>query len=336
MIKKANIQWTARQLSRMLDKRNLNFDNAIQRSYIWDLKRQSLLIHSMIAGYPIPPFFTIKTDNGTYSCLDGRQRSTTIKRFLNDEFLLTDVPEIETEEGIIDVNGLKFSELSEDIQEEINGYSLTIYFFDSSITPEEINELFFRLNNGKPLSAIELTRTRAKSFDAIRRLSKHDLFNTFTDKAISRYANEDIVIKAWNILYNDNKSLETKDIRPVMETAEITEQQETEISQVLARINEAYTIISISDDKHDKKVAKRMLTRTHLLSIVPVTLDSNKNNIAISDYIVWVKDLLSGIKSATNIEAYNDNASSGSAKAEAVKQRLQAVREHYNKFMKTI
>ena len=44
MIRKANINWTAKQLSKMVDKNSINFDNAVQRGYVWDKKRKSLLI----------------------------------------------------------------------------------------------------------------------------------------------------------------------------------------------------------------------------------------------------------------------------------------------------
>ena len=72
---------------------------------------------------------------------------------------------------------------------------------------DEINEMFWRLNNGKPLSAIELTRVKAKSIDQIRALSKHDIFTSaLSQKALNRYTNEDIVIKSWAALYVDNFS----------------------------------------------------------------------------------------------------------------------------------
>jgi len=34
--------------------------------------------------------------------------------------------------------------------------------------------MFFRLNNGKPLTAIELTRVKAKSLDKIKELGKKE------------------------------------------------------------------------------------------------------------------------------------------------------------------
>lgn len=59
---KANINWTAKQISKMMTNGALKFDNVVQRGLAWDVKRKSLLIMSILEGYPIPPFYTIKTE----------------------------------------------------------------------------------------------------------------------------------------------------------------------------------------------------------------------------------------------------------------------------------
>lgn len=50
MLKRANINWNARQLAKMAQNGSIRFDNAVQRGYVWDDKRKSLLIHSMLIG----------------------------------------------------------------------------------------------------------------------------------------------------------------------------------------------------------------------------------------------------------------------------------------------
>ena len=44
------------------------------------------------------------------------------------------------------------------------------------------------------------------------------------EKQLKGYKHEDIVIKTWITLYNDNKSLETKNVRPLVENMDITEE----------------------------------------------------------------------------------------------------------------
>ena len=49
-----NINWTAKALVNQMEKGKVNYDNAVQRSLVWDTEKKSLLIHSMIYGYAIP------------------------------------------------------------------------------------------------------------------------------------------------------------------------------------------------------------------------------------------------------------------------------------------
>lgn len=49
----------------------LVFDNAIQRSSgQWGILQKSLLIHSILAGYPIPPVFLLKYKNDDATMLN--------------------------------------------------------------------------------------------------------------------------------------------------------------------------------------------------------------------------------------------------------------------------
>lgn len=332
MIKKANIQWSAKQLSKMIERGTINFDNAVQRGYVWDNNRKSILIHSMIEGYPIPAFYAAKNENG-YDMLDGKQRSNAIAGYLNNEYELTGIPEVTLESGeTMDINGMMFGILPEELQDRIKDYSLTIYYFDG-ITDEEITEMFFRLNNGKPLTAIELTRVKAKSLDKIKELGKHELFNSaLTEKALNKYINEDIVIKSWALLNVENPSFETKFIRPLIESADITDEQAEQITAVYDRILTTYKDIVEAGDKEALKVAKRIITRTHLLSLVPVTLQSIKDNIPIEEFAEFVMTFFSGKKSASINDVYNVAAGAASGKAENVKKRITAITEAYKAY----
>lgn len=330
MLKRANINWNTRQLTKMVQKGTITFDNAVQRGYVWDVKRKSLLIHSLLVGYPIPPFYAAK--NGEcYDMLDGKQRTNAIVDFINGEFELTDVPEVEVEnedgtKDMVDINTLHFNELEEALQDEILGYSLTIYYFDG-IAEDEIAEMFFRLNNGKALSAIELTRVKAKSMEAIKEIGQHELFQSaLTEKAMARYTNEDIVIKSYVMLHEEEPSMETKAIRPLMADVEITKDDKKQLTEVYDRIITMHRLIE------DKKIAKRILTRMHLISIVPIVWRSLQDGLSDKQMAEWVVGFFCGKRSASISDIYNQNARSGSAKKEAVRKRLEEIRTHFNGF----
>jgi hypothetical protein len=88
--------------------------------------------------------------------------------------------------------------------------------------------------------------------------------------------------------------------------------------------------LKIDDDKNFIKVAKRILTKTHLLSLVPLTRHVINKGIAVEDFAKWVFIFFSGKKSASISDAYNSTIGSGSAKPESIRKRLAAITEHFD------
>ena len=342
MLKRANINWNARQYVKMIEKGSIGFDNAVQRGYTWDNDRKSLLIHSMVTGFPIPAFYATK-EEGKYSMLDGKQRSNAIYSFVKDEFKLQNIPEITTEdETTTDINGLTFSELPEDIQDTIRGYSLTVYYFED-ITEDEVAEMFYRLNNGKPLSSIELTRVKAKSFDKIKDVASHPIFReNLSDSALRRFTNEDLVIKSWIILFDESadRSLETKYIRKFVKENELTDNHIEGIRSVYERIMniKAYCEMKIQATEEKEKakaiksVMKKMFKSIHFVSIIPVIHKSIQEGKSDSDTANFLLQFFNSDEAASIDEDYNDSCTSGTAKTENVNMRLQMLIDHYEEY----
>lgn len=57
-----------------------------QRNYIWDLKRASKLIESIIIGLPIPQVFLYEESKNSYLVIDGQQRLLTLYFFYKKRF----------------------------------------------------------------------------------------------------------------------------------------------------------------------------------------------------------------------------------------------------------
>lgn len=252
MLKKANIQWSGKTLRNQIEKGQVSFDCAVQRNPVWDMSRKSLLIHSMIEGYPIPPFYFARKDNGKYDALDGQQRSLSIKGYLDGEFPLSDdTPQVIDENGFpVTVSGLKFSELPEWAQDNIKDYSLTIYYFEG-ITEEEIAELFFRINNGKPLTSVELTRVKAKSILKFREIAKHEMIaGAITEAGKRRYNDENVAMQAWALCFSDCRDFTTKGFRPLIESAAV----DISVTTKLAPVKPMVTRMAIGKDLRTGKV----------------------------------------------------------------------------------
>lgn len=319
MLKRLNINWNARQLVKMCMNGNITFDNAIQRGYVWDIKRKSLLIESMIIGYPVPAFYARRDENKRFDMLDGKQRSSAICGYLNNEYAL---------EGVSDeYEGKYFDDLPEEVQDDIISYSLTVYYFED-ITDEEVNEMFYRLNNGKALTAIELTRVKAKSFEKIKELSKHEIFTeALKESQINRYTNEDIVIKALVMLNCDKPSLKNDFIRPYIIETEVTDEMAADVSKALTRLMAVHNMLLVPEAM---KVAKKIYTRTHMISILPLALE-DESIYKLSDFL---KYFFTPEKRGVSISSvYNAHCSSGSNSQYAVEMRDRELRDHFKKWM---
>jgi len=57
-----------------------------QRNYVWDIKRASKLIESIIIGIPIPQIFLYEEAKNRFVVIDGQQRYMTIYYFMNKRF----------------------------------------------------------------------------------------------------------------------------------------------------------------------------------------------------------------------------------------------------------
>lgn len=331
MLSKANITWSVKQVVKMISKGTVSFENSVQRGYVWNKSRQSLLIHSLIVGFPVPPCFARKGD-GVYDMLDGKQRLTTLQRFYNNEFALTGLPMItvqeDGEEVLIDLNGCKYEDLPNDIKDELDSTSLTIYYFDG-ITEEEVAEMFFRLNNGAAMNSAILTRVKALSKEAIKELGQHNVFKfALSTKAKENYTNEDMVIKAAYLL-SGHDNLETKNIQEWISENKIDTKLQNKIYCALSRLETIVT--TLNQEEENKKIVKKILTKTHFLSLLPILDKANEDKVKDAELVAWVSKFYAPEDKCSTSYKYNEACGSGSAKKEAVTTRYSELEKSYNK-----
>lgn len=325
---KSNISWNVNQIVKGMVNGTIVYNNAIQRGFVWDKTRMSLLIDSILRDYPVPPIYTIKTNDkivvkgkevSVYDCIDGKQRSTTLKLFLENEFALTGLEPIEQADGTeIDINGKTFAELDEDMQDTIKSYSLTVYFF-SDITDEQISEMMSRLNNGKVLSGVENARIKAKCLPQIQELASHDLFTRYlTEKAIKGYANEDIVLKL-ALLMNEQTELSTKNVRNAYETFTFGEEINKDINDTMD-----FVLYALEEATDSKKVIKRITSKANLITVLYVAYEYKKqygDEAEISYFADSIAQFFDG-KSGTISEEYNGACTNGTMRSSNVLTRF--------------
>ncbi|MGE8567155.1 MAG: DUF262 domain-containing protein [Achromobacter sp.] len=139
-------------ISQMVESEAIDVSPKYQRRERWKPLAQAELIESFLINVPIPPVYLAEDDFGTYSVIDGKQRITTIHRFISDQFALSDLKKFP------EVNGLKFSELPPPLSNalRIRPY-LRVVTLLKQTDPELKYEVFTRLNTGgEPLLPQEI------------------------------------------------------------------------------------------------------------------------------------------------------------------------------------
>ena len=339
-LEKASISWSAKQLKNMIASGKIDFNHIIQRSYVWERTRKSALIESMIIGYPIPPVFAKRSDDGTgkrggniYAIMDGKQRLSTVAQFLNDEFALSDLPPVsymdETNCGECeaDISGMKFSELPEALQDHLNSVIFSVTYFDN-LSKEEERELFKRLNAGKPLSTKSRLLASCNDIEGLLDIGSHELFGEMlTEKSKDNKNQVTLVMKAWCMMNKpvEEVSFEGKDFNPLFETTEITNEERLELDKVFSLIHDTH--FSLTDNLKEKTVAKKLYTETHLISLVPYFAKAVEDGIDADMMADWLVDFF-----GSHNEEYDIAAGNGSAKNSNIVTRDKVLSESFEQF----
>lgn len=345
-LEKSSIVWSAKQLKGMVVNGKINFDHIVQRSYVWERSRKSALIESMIIGYPIPPVFAKRVDDGTgkrggniYHIMDGKQRLSTIKEYLNDEFALTALEPVTFmddeigEECTADISDKKFSELPEALQNYLHTVVINVTYFDN-LTKEEERELFKRLNAGKPLSTKSRLLASCKDIEGLLDIGSHKLFDEMmTDKARANKNQVALVMKVWCMMNQEINDVcfESKVFNPLLEKTEITETEKLAMVEVFNLIVDTHTALV---DRKEKKVAKKLYTETHMVSLVPYFKRAVEDGIDAEMMADWLVEFFGTTEGASVSALYNEAAGSGSAKSSNIIDRDDALAESYAEFFK--
>lgn len=158
---KASMPMTISKFEKFITDERLYFNYPIQRNdEQWNLMQKSLLVHSLIADYPIPPVYTISEVTNkdgkianSYNVIDGKQRITNLASYFKGNYALhPDTPPVNINGTYFSIGKMKFKQLPEPVKLEFQTKSINMYYF-SDISEEEITSMFYRLNNGVYLSA---------------------------------------------------------------------------------------------------------------------------------------------------------------------------------------
>lgn len=331
--------WSAKQFKRSFEKGTINFDHPIQRKgEQWDHETMSLLIHSMAECYPVPNLFALKKD-GVYSILDGKQRMTTVFNFVDNGFALHEAtPDVNG----VEIAGLTFDELPEEIRDDVKDYHFSIVAFEG-ITYEEIEEIFYRLNSGKPLSNIQKAKAKLgiELSEKMGSLTSHPLFEEkikFTNNQIKK--EEDLkVITEFIMLYDESYEMTRAGFTPTEVTKYVGDLRERpdqaeEFIEVCRKVFDAL-------DKIIDEPNKQFLKPTNLPMLFNVTNYALQNKISPVAFKNWYDEFMEDLKVKNEeeqtewVKLYKSFGGNGSKKPEKIQGRVNTLVDSLKEFVET-
>lgn len=208
------------------DRSAYNLNPIYQRNFVWPVSMEQKLIKSLIIGVGINAIHLSKTSEETFNVVDGKQRLTTIFRFVDNEFSIA----IKLEDGndtSLFLNEIKkksaTSPICSNFVNQFYGAILKQNVYDG-LTVREEGQLFGFINQQEPLSGNELrycTHYEARIF-LKKILDKYfKTINKYTSKKTLENNKEDgtrfvheILLLLFGLNLNENES----DIRNIGRT----------------------------------------------------------------------------------------------------------------------
>lgn len=218
-----------------------------QRGYVWDDKKASLLVDSILLNVPIPLIYTAEDQDQTELVIDGHQRLMSLFRYMNNEFPLKGVKTFKNLEGKY------FRDLEREYQMKIRTYPLPIITIKAESDEEVKFEIFERINSG----SVNLNEQE------LRNCIYRGAYNEF----LKQCAEEDLLLR---LVFGGNKPKRMQDVEMVLRFFSFYEDQNLYPGRLKAFLNEhmkqrqqAYEIMEITEreKKFDnlKKVYKKAL-----------------------------------------------------------------------------
>ncbi|TWI89269.1 uncharacterized protein DUF262 [Chitinophaga japonensis] len=176
--------FSLRQIYDMIEMGDIDLSPDFQRNLVWDNLRKSRLIESILLRIPLPMFYFAQDEDGKISVVDGLQRLSTIREFMDNNFSLNNL------EYLQDKCGGKYynhSEKNKSIDPKyfrwFNMTQITVNVIDPSSPFKLKYDIFRRINTGgQPLNAQEIRNCLASGSlrSALREMARLDSFYSAT------------------------------------------------------------------------------------------------------------------------------------------------------------
>ncbi|WP_343585523.1 DUF262 domain-containing protein [Flavobacterium sp.] len=194
-------QFSLRLITDMIDDGDIDLAPDFQRHFVWNNNQKSKLIESILLRIPLPMFYFSEDDEGRITIVDGLQRLTTIKDFIENKFPLKDLEYLNDScKGKYYKDEDKKVGLDPKFLRWFNQTQFSVNVIDPSSPPKVKYDIFRRINTGgKPLNNQEIRNCLAGTNlrDLLNVMVNLPEFKTATDFSIkpTRMDDQEIALR---------------------------------------------------------------------------------------------------------------------------------------------
>lgn len=186
-----------------------------QRNEVWDNKKKSLLIESLLLSIPIPMFYVAADEDGNWDVVDGLQRLSALR-----DFIITKTLVLKKLEFWKEYDGKTFDDLSPILYNRINETQLYITIIEPNSPPEVKFNIFKRINTGGVgLSSQEIRHAlyQGVGTEFLKRMADSEAFLKATTRSINdkRMSAREVILRCLSFMimgtngYYNNDNMET-------------------------------------------------------------------------------------------------------------------------------
>lgn len=183
------------QIYEMINRGDINLTPDFQRNLVWDNQRKSRLIESILMRIPLPIFYFAQDDEGRISVVDGLQRLSTIREFMNNELVLKNLEYLDSKcGGKTYTNANPKNAIDAKYFRWFNMTQITVNVIDPSSPFRLKYDIFRRINTGgQPLNSQEIRN--CLSSDALRKALR-EMANLQSFKEATGWSIKDVRMEA--------------------------------------------------------------------------------------------------------------------------------------------
>lgn len=170
---------TVHDVIRRIEKGSFVMNPDFQRDFIWPEDKQSKLIESVLMRIPLPVFYLAEDTQGRMVVVDGLQRLSTFRAFVNNELKLR-LPDQK------ELDRKRFQDLSPKLQNRVEDCNLVLYVIDAKVPERARLDIFERVNGGIPLTRQQMRNClyMGRATEFIRDEARTSLFTSVTGNSL--------------------------------------------------------------------------------------------------------------------------------------------------------